>query len=90
MKLRVVATMLWFAAGWSGAGLLVGLAGLPASVALGAGILVSMVVWFDPTGHFWGRVQRSRIRPIEEVASELDAKAAKGAGAAAAEDRPTA
>lgn len=79
--LRVTGTLLWFAVGWSAAGFVAGYAGLPSFVALVGGVLVAMVVWFDPTGHAWGKSHRAarRVRPIEEVAAELDQRAAAGA-----------
>lgn len=70
--IRVAATILWFMAAWSAAGLLVGLAGLPSAVASVGGIAVAMVVWFDPTGRLWPRAATRRVRPVEEVAAELE------------------
>ena len=84
MKVRTVATVLWFVTGWSGAGIVVGLMGLPSSLALVGGIATAMAVWFDPTGRIWGRAPQRRVRPIEEVAAELDQRA-RGAGVEAAE-----
>jgi hypothetical protein len=64
--------MLWFAAGWSAAGLVVGFAGLPSSWALLGGLVAAAIVRWEPTGRLWGTQPARRIRPIEEVAAELD------------------
>jgi hypothetical protein len=74
--LRVVATLLWSAVGWSAAGIVAGLLALPSAVALVGAIAAAMIVWFDPSGRLWARqAPGRRIRPIEEVAAELDSRA---------------
>jgi hypothetical protein len=74
--MRVVGTLLWSAVGWSAAGIVAGLVGLPSAVAFVGAIAAGMVVWFDPSGRLWARhAPVRRIRPIEEVAAELDARA---------------
>lgn len=76
MIVRVVGTLLWSAVGWSAAGLVAGLFGLPSAVALVGAIAAGMIVWFDPSGRLWSRqAPVRRIRPIEEVAAELEARA---------------
>lgn len=88
MYVRILATVLWFAAGWSAAGLLVGLLAWPSPLAVVSGLAVAMVVWFDPAGWIWQRrSQQRRIRPVEEVARELDERAAAPGTAAAGERR---
>ena len=77
MKVRIVATALWFAAGWSAASFFVGLIGLPLPLALVGGAAAAAVVWWDPNGRLFGARQR-RVRPIDEVAAELAEQAAKG------------
>jgi hypothetical protein len=83
MNVKNLSTLLWFLAGWSGAGLLVGFLDLPSSWALLGGLVVAAAVRWDPTGLLWNRpVASRRVRPIEEVAAELDANGASaGAGA---------
>ena len=75
MNVRNLSTVLWFAAGWSGAGLVVGFLGLPNSWALLGGLVAAAIVRWEPTGRLWGTQPTRRIRPIEEVAAELDAQA---------------
>ena len=76
MKVRTLSTMLWFITGWSATGFVVGVLALPSSLALVGGIATAMIVWFDPTGRLWGQAKPTRrVRPIEEVAAELDSQA---------------
>ena len=76
MILRVVGTLLWSAVGWSAAGIVAGLLALPSAVAFVGAIAAGMIVWFDPSGRLWSRqVPARRIRPIEEVAAELEGRA---------------
>jgi hypothetical protein len=84
MNVKNVSTLLWFLAGWSGAALLVGVMDLPSSWALLGGLVTAAAVRWDPTGIIWNRpVAARRVRPIEDVAAELDgqgAPARAGAG----------
>lgn len=75
MSKRTLAVVLWFLAGWSAGGLLVGLMGMPSIVAFVPGILLAGLVWWDPTHALWSRPATvRRVRPINEVAAELDAR----------------
>jgi hypothetical protein len=77
MRKRNLATVLWFLAGWSGGGLLVGIFGLPSVMAFVPGILMAGLVRWDPAGLLWSRpATQRRVRPINELADELDRKAA--------------
>ena len=76
--MRNLSTVLWFLAGWSGAGLVVGFMALPTSWALLGGLAAAALVRWEPSGRLWGSTQR-RVRPIEEVAAELDAQAGTSA-----------
>jgi hypothetical protein len=87
VNVRNLSTVLWFAAGWSGAGLVVGFLGLPSSWALLAGLVTAALVRWEPSGRLWGVQATRRIRPIEEVAAELDAQA--GVASPAAGERTT-
>lgn len=87
MNVRNLSTLLWFAAGWSGAGLVVGILGLPTSWALLGGLVAAALVRWDPSGRLWGTKPVRRIRPIEEVAAELDGQA--GSAIPAAGERTT-
>ncbi|MEO5703852.1 MAG: hypothetical protein ABIZ52_00220 [Candidatus Limnocylindrales bacterium] len=79
MNKRNLASILWFVAGWQGGALLVGLLGLPTLLAFAPGIVMAVVVRWDPTGIFWSRSAPSRrIRPINEFAAELERRAAQG------------
>ena len=76
MGKRNLATVLWFLAGWSGGGLLVGLFGLPSVLAFVPGILMAGLIRWDPAGVLWTRpATKRRVRPINELADELDRKA---------------
>jgi hypothetical protein len=86
MNLRNLATVLWFLAGWSGGGLLVGLMGLPMILSFVPGILVAVWVRWDPQGVFWSRsATERRIVPADEFAGQLDQNA--GPSPAAETDR---
>ena len=79
-----VAMVLWFLAGWFGASLFVGYGELPPALALLPGIVLAVLVRWDPTGQIWSRSVTGKrivrtVRPINEVAAELDRKNA-GAG----------
>jgi len=87
VNVRNLSTVLWFAAGWSGAGLVVGFLGLPSSWALLAGLVTAAVVRWEPSGRLWGVQPTRRIRPIEEVAAGLDGQA--GVASPAAGERTT-
>ena len=64
-------------AGWQGGALLVGLLDLPTVLAFAPGIVMAVVVRWDPTGIFWSRSRTERrIRPINEFAAELDTRTA--------------
>jgi hypothetical protein len=79
MTLRITATVLWFAAGWSAVGMLAGIMGMPSSLAMVGGIATAMIVWLDPGGRLLGRAKATRrVRPINEVAAELDQQAGRG------------
>ncbi len=79
MNKRNVATALWFLAGWSGAGLAVGLMGLPSILAPLAGVMIGGLAWWDPAGLLWPRTRsdRRRVVPVNEFAADLDRKGAE-------------
>ena len=78
MNKRNLASILWFVAGWQGGALLVGLFDLPTLLAFVPGIVMAVVVRWDPTGIFWSRSGTGRrIRPINEFAASLDKRAAQ-------------
>ena len=73
MNKRNLASILWFLAGWSGGGLLVGLTGLPAILALVPGIAAAILVRLAPAEFLWTRSATGRrIVPINQFAAELD------------------
>ena len=86
MTKRIIATVLWFVAGWWGGSLAVGLLALPTILAFVPGILLAALVWWDPAGVLWSRGgDRRRVVPINEFAQRLDEKA--GARAVTGSDR---
>ncbi len=84
VNMRNLSTALWFLAGWSGAGLVVGFFALPTVLALLGGLAAAALVRWDPSGRLWGAQAQRRVRPIEDVAAELDGQGA-GAPSAGAE-----
>lgn len=72
MNVRNLSTVLWFFAGWSGAGLVVGFLAMPTWWALLGGLAAAALVRWEPSGRLWGGQARRRVRPIEELAAELD------------------
>jgi hypothetical protein len=75
MTKRNLVTILWFVMGWSLGSILAAFIGLPSILSLVVGMSFAAIVRWDPTGLLWARSPTSRrIRPITEVAAELDAK----------------
>ena len=75
MTKRNLATILWFVTGWTLGSLLAAFTGLPSILALALGLSFAAIVRWDPTGLLWSRSATGRrIRPINEVAAELDKK----------------
>ena len=73
MGKRNLAAVLWFLAGWVGAGGVFAMAGINSDLGIGVGGVVAALVWWDPAGWIWARpTARRRIRPINDVAAELD------------------
>lgn len=73
MSKRTLATILWFFAGWVGAGSVFALSGLPSELGMLVGAVVAALVDWDPAGWIWAKQPpRRRVRPIDEVAAELD------------------
>src|SRR5919107_1522003 len=85
VNVRNLSTVLWFLAGWSAAGLVVGFLALPSALAMLGGLAAAALVRWEPSGRLWGVQATRRVRPIEEVAAELDAQT--GASASAARER---
>lgn len=80
MTKRHVVTILWFLAGWGGGNVLVGSMNV---LALAPGVVLAAFVYWDPLHLLWSssNVPSRRVRPINEVADELDAHAAQRASA---------
>ena len=87
MNVRNLSTALWFLAGWSGAGLVVGFLALPTSWALLGGLAAAALVRWEPSGRLWGAQTQRRVRPIEEVAAALDAQNAPAPSSAGERNR---
>lgn len=83
MSKRTLATVLWFFAGWVGAGGVFAMSGMPNSLGMGVGAVLAGLVWWDPAGWIWVKPAQRRIRPINDVAAELERNA--GAPSADAE-----
>jgi hypothetical protein len=80
---RDVAAVLWFVAGWSGGGLAAGLLDLPSIVGVVPGIVLAIIVRWDPTHVLWSdaNARNRTVRPINDLAGELDRDAAQGSRA---------
>lgn len=73
MNKRNLAAILWFLAGWVAAGGIFAMSGMPSSLGIGVGAVVAGLVWWDPAGWIWARpTAQRRVRPINEVAAELE------------------
>lgn len=73
MTKRNLAAVLWFLAGWTLGALLAAFIGLPYLLAPVLGILFGAIVRWDPTALLWSPSSPDRrIRPINEVAAEVD------------------
>ena len=73
MSKRTLAAILWFFAGWVGAGSVFAMAGMPSELGMIVGAVVAALIDWDPKGWIWAKQPpKRRIRPINEVAAELD------------------
>jgi len=82
MSKRNLATVLWFFAGWVGAGGVFAMSGMPSDLGIVVGAVVGGLVRWDPAGWIWAKpAQQRRIRPINDVAAEFE----RNAGAPVAE-----
>ena len=78
MAKRNVVTILWFLTGWGVGNVLFS----PMSIlALAPALVLAALVYSDPMHLLWSRSDRQtrRVRPINEVADELDRRAAQHA-----------
>jgi hypothetical protein len=82
MNVRNLSTVLWFFAGWSGAGLMVGFLALPTWLAVAGGLGAAALVRWEPSGRLWRTQDQRRVRSIEHVAAQLDAQSATASSAA--------
>jgi hypothetical protein len=81
---RNLASLLWFLAGWSGGGLLVGIMAWPALLAFIPGIALAILIRLEPARPLWSRSGTGRrIVPINQFAAELDKRAEHGHAAGA-------
>ena len=76
MAKRGVVTILWFLTGWGAGNVLFGSTNM---LALAPAIVLAAVVYWDPLHLLWSRPDRQtrRVRPINEVADELDRRGAQ-------------
>ena len=73
MNKRNVAAVLWFFAGWVSTGTVFAMAAMPAELGVAVGLVVAGLIWSDPMHWIWARpVAQRRVRPINELAAELD------------------
>ncbi|HJP88880.1 MAG TPA: hypothetical protein VJ850_07605 [Candidatus Limnocylindrales bacterium] len=73
MNKRNLATVLWFFAGWVAAGGVFAMSGLPGDLGAVVGAVVAGLVRWDPAGWIWTQPAATRrVRPINEVAAELE------------------
>lgn len=80
MNKRNVATLLWFLMGWSLALVLAAFAGLPSILAPVLAIGLGALVRWDPNHLLWPSAPIARrVRPMNELAHELENNAANRA-----------
>jgi hypothetical protein len=75
MHKRHLVGFLWFLVGWQAGGVLVGLMALPALLGFVPGIVMALLVLWDPTHLLSAKPQREQLRritPINEYAAALD------------------
>ena len=73
MSKRNLATILWFFAGWVGAGGVFAMSGMPSDLGIVVGVVVASLIRWDPAGWIWPKpAPKRRVRPINDVAAELD------------------
>ena len=60
----------------------VGFLALPSAWALLGGLAAAALVRWEPSGRLWDQQAQRRVRPIDEVAAELDAQTAPARSAA--------
>lgn len=85
MSKRTLAAILWFFAGWVGAGGVFAMSGLPSELGMIVGAVIAALIDWDPKGWIWAKQPpKRRVRPINEVAAELD----RNAGTPSAEGEP--
>ena len=83
MSKRTLAAILWFFAGWVGAGGVFAMSGLPSELGMVVGAVVAALIDWDPKGWIWAKqAPARRVRPINEVAAELDRASGAPAGEA--------
>ena len=93
MNKRNLASVLWFLAGWSGGGLLVGLLGLPDLLAFVPAVVFAALVRVDPGGLMWSyswtgrKIPARRVVPVNQFAAELDRRNAARTGVVAESER---
>ena len=76
MSKRTLAAVLWFFAGWVGAGGVFAMSGMPSELGMIVGAVVAALVDWDPKGWIWAKqAPQRRVRPINDVAAELDRNA---------------
>lgn len=82
MNKRNLASILWFLAGWSGAGLFFGLMGWPPVLDLVPGVLLAILIRLGPASFLWSRDGSGRrIVPINQFAAELEQRGEQRAAA---------
>ena len=68
-----LAAVLWFLAGWQGGGFFVSMVGLPSMLGFAPGIVLALLVLWDPTGLFQRRRSpERRVTEINAYAERLD------------------
>ena len=76
MSKRNLATILWFFAGCVGAGGVFAMSGMPSDLGIVVGAVVAGLVRWDPAGWIWAKpAPQRRVRPINDVAAELERNA---------------
>jgi len=73
MNKRILATILWFLAGWTAGAMATFFLGLPDGLNIVLAVLIAVTIWFDPAHLFWGEGRRV-LREIPEPKSAPGAR----------------
>jgi hypothetical protein len=83
MPKRIFITILWLAVGWTLGSMLTFFVGFPPGFDLALSVLLGVIVYWDPAHLIWASSTSGArtVRPVDEVAEDLERGASQRAGA---------